>query len=294
MKKLSLSVVIILLLSAFLFTTVTADNTEKSASKYVLKYNVKKGKKFTMTGIRTNRQVQEQGGQEIVSNSESEYEYVLNMKSEKGNDIVLEMLYKNISFVSTNQMGTNSRDYSALIGKKAGFTLMQNGKTADFSGLEELPPVDIGNGLTANADYYKIVIDNLFPVMPDKAMDIGDTWTYEETIERRFLSEGGKITTKNSYTYKLLESTKKDGIDCLKLERTYTIQAEGQGQQQGLDITIEMEGEGTDTIYFAPDLGMFISLEKTEKAEGSASVPSMAMTIPMSSEVQSKQIVKFE
>lgn len=294
MKKASLSVIVSLLLSVLLFTSVIADNTIIVKEKHLLKYNLKKGGKFTLTGTREATQVQEQGGQEMVSSSKRAYEYVLDVKSMKGNGVVLEMSYKNMSYQSEGQMGTETRDYSALLGKKIEYTLLNNGLTADYVEAEKLPPVNIGSGLMADANYYKQAINNLFPVLPDKPMDIGDTWTYEETTEQKFLSDDGKITTKNSYIYKILEVAKKDGIDCIKIERTYTLKAEGNGQQQGLEILIELEGEGRDIIFFAPEHGMYLSLEKIEKTEGNATVESMGMIIPVSGEQKSTQTVKFE
>ncbi|MCP4727807.1 MAG: hypothetical protein GY863_22405 [bacterium] len=50
-----------------------------------------------------------------------------------------------------------------------------------------------------------------------------------------------------------------NGLDCLKIEMTYTHEASVEGERRGRHISEEIEGSGKETIYFAYEEGMFIS-----------------------------------
>jgi hypothetical protein len=89
-----------------------------------------------------------------------------------------------------------------------------------------------------------------------------------------------------NYTYTLIEETKFEGHDCLKIEAEYTIKMSGPLAYGGLDLELNLAGTGTDTVYFAWKKGMFLSAETRANLKGSADNEDMGVAIPMNHDIE--------
>ena len=294
MKKMVLNSLVFFLLLSIIFEPCTVGSPVKNPEKYKLKYNMKKGTRFTMTSSSTTDITQEMQGMEMNVTTKSQFEYTFEVISVNENGMKMEIVFKDRKYSSDGFAGSSTRNYSELLGKKAEFILSIDGKISGYSKLEDLPAVDIGNDLTADEAYYKDLLNDLFPVLPDKPLSIGESWTYEVESEERFLSPDGKLKTTYKYTYKILEETEKEGIKCLKIERKHTEVHEGAGVQQNIDVSVEGEGEGTEIIYFDLEKGMLLTIEKDKVVEGTASAESMGITMPYARKIKSEKNVIFK
>lgn len=264
-----------------------------SAEKgFILTYHPEAGTKFTIVSSATSEIVMDQMGTEVVVNVEGEGEdsyEVISVDNEAG--ITFELEYRERSDNVESPAGSGSTDYSELVGKKAKFVVSPLGKTSSFEGFENLPEITTALQETTNKDQYILGVKAAFPMLPEKAVKFGDTWT--ETDEQEIPASGGKFKIVSNFTYKLIEEAKKDGFDCVKIEATGAIKTTGSGETQGMSFTLEREANATEIIYFAYKKGMYISREGSSRQEGIVNFESIGMEMPQEITGKSSMIVKF-
>jgi hypothetical protein len=294
MKKAFLSISLLLLVSAAMFSLSTAAEKASAAEKlYELKYQLKPGTKFVIVSTGETESVTDQMGTEVVASitGDGEDTYtVLSADKEKGLTIELEIGERTQDISS--DMGSASTDFSELIGKKAKFVLLPNGEAADFEGFDELPEVTTGSGETLTKDLYILGVKDTFPKLPDKPVKIGDTW---KDVQGHDVPLGsGTLRSDSDYTYKLIEEVEKDGYDCLKIEVMGTDNLSGDFEQQGTPLSLERDTTTKAVLYFAYKKGMFILYEAESKAEGIIFVPSAGMEIPQTMTTKGNVVVRFK
>ncbi len=268
--------------------------TQPSGEKiYELKYQLAKGTKITMISSGELNSVMDQMGTEVVSDIFYEGEdifVVLSADKEKG--LTMEYEFGERSQDVDGPMGSDSTDFSDLIGKKVEFILLPNGKAEGFEGFDVLPEITSSTGDELNEETYILGIKTTFPLLPDGPVKIGDTWTDNQVMD---IPQGNSILKlENNLTYKLIEETEKDGFDCLKIEITGTSRLNGDFEQGGMALYIEREGTSTGTLYFAYKEGMLISLESESLDEGIINVPSVGMEIPQTNTSKGSITVRIE
>ncbi len=286
---------ILIVLVCFLISNCAVKRYEPlgSAEKgFILTYHPKAGTKFTIVSSGTSDIVMNQMGTEVVVNVEGEGEdsyEVISVDNETGITFGLE--YGERSDNVESPAGSASTDYSKLVGKKVKFVVSPLGKASSFEGFEKLPEITTALGETTNKDQYISGARATFPMLPEKPVKFGDTWT--ETDEQELPASGGTFKIVSNITYKLIEEAKKDGFDCLKIEATGTTKTTGSGEAQGMSFTLEREAQGTEIIYFAYRKGMYISREGSSKQEGIVCFESIGMEMPQEITGKSSVIVKF-
>ena len=62
----------------------------------------------------------------------------------------------------------------------------------------------------------------------------------------------------------------------------------------GLDLTFNLEGTGTETVFFAFERGMVLSIESVSLLEGAASNTDMGISFPMKHDFNNRLDVVFE
>ena len=264
-------------------------NAEKG---FVLTYHPEAGTKFTIVSSGTSEILMDQMGTEVVvdveGKGEDSYE-VISVDNETG--ITFELEYKERSDNVESPAGSASTDYSGIIGKKVKFVVSPLGKASSFEEFENLPEITTALGETTNKDQYILGVKAAFPMLPEKAVKFGDTWT--EIDEQEIPASGGKFKIVSNSTYKLIEEAKKDGFECVKIEVTSTATTTGSGETQGMSFTLEREANTTEIIYFAYKKGMYLSREGSSKQEGIVNFESIGMEMPQEITGTSSVIVKF-
>ena len=132
-------------------------------------------------------------------------------------------------------------------------------------------------GRTAPDDYLHRIC-TLFPRLPEKEVEIGDSWTAR--VEEEYPAYGGaksKITAE--YTYKILGEEKREGYDCLKIEMNYEQTTKSEGERRGRPFKYEMGGKGKEIIYFAYKEGIFISKKGNYNPDGGFNDSAMSDTV---------------
>lgn len=267
------------LIIAVIFANFAVPTLFAGEKLYELKYHVAKGTKITMISSGEVNTVMDQMGTEVVVDSYYEAEdifVILSANKKKG--LTMEYEFGERSQGVDSAMESNSTDFSELIGKKVKFILLPNGKAEGFDGFDALPEITSSGGGELNEETYILGVKTTFPRLPDKPVKIGDTWS--DTLVMDIPQGNSVLKSENNFTYKLIEETKKDGFDCLKIEMTGTSRLSGDFEQEGMLLSIEREETSTGTLYFAYKEGMLISIESESIGEGIIIVPSVGMEIP--------------
>ena len=294
MKKLYGSILMLLLLSAAMFSVGFLGPGDFQGGKlYELKYHLAAGTKFVITSTGTTESVLDQMGTEMASDIQGTGEDIYVVQSadkDKGLSIELEMGERTQDVSST--MGSDSTDFSELIGKKVKFVLLPNGEVEGFEGFEDLPEITTAGGDTLTETLYRLGVEQTFPMLPEKPVKLGDSWTDTQDIE---VPLGAYVLNSHSdTTYTLIEEVKKDGLDCLKIAVAGTEILTGDFEQQGTALTIERETTSEGFLYFAYEKGMFLSMEIESNAEGIISVIDAGIDLPQTIASKGTVSVRFE
>ncbi len=222
-----------------------------------------KGQKFILEGKDEFRRTSylpngDQTGNAIDDECEAEFTVV----SVNGAGYVLEMEFKRMFRLSINPGGRFRHDHPNLIGSKIRMRLSKDGVLSGFEELDDLPEMTSIIRRTAAAEYIHRAA-TIFPKLPEKPVGIGGTWTYTLNAARPYIFLDVDEEIKTVYTYTVVEETKMNGLNCLKIEMTYKQEARVEGERRGQPFSENIEGRGKEILYFAFEQGMFISRKGT-------------------------------
>ena len=288
MKKLLLILFVLPLFYAMII------NPGNSTLKYDLKYKYKKGTEFIISSTSSYYSTQEQQGDIAEVYKNGNFKYLIKVKEEKDNGFEIEMEYLEMKMEAERSSGLFNRDYSGFKGKNVSFLLSPSGETSGFEGFENLPEIAIENRTTFNKSQHIQEIWDIFPYLPDKEKEIGDSWTW--TYKKERTNQGGKKSTViREYTFRLIDEFKKNGFDCIKIESDYTEKETGEDLRMGsIDLKFNFEGKGKETFYFAYKEGSFIEVEGSFNRSGNVVAESYGMTIPVTEDIKYKRTIKFK
>ena len=263
-----------------------------TGQEYNLKYQLKEGTNFIITFSNELEQTIDQMGTEVVSTVKTLMENGFTVKAVQGDKgLTFEIEFKNMENTAESMMGEASADLSELIGKKVTYSLSPTGEAGDFTGLEDLPEITLATQETLGGSLYKVLLESLFPKLPENAVKIGDTWTKKD--ENTVPMPGGEMKIVTDLTYNLIEEIKLDGNDCVKIDVKSKITTKGNFEQQGTPLALEMKGEGAETFYFAYKKGIFISRDGSDNSEGNVLVEAQGIELPIINKTKTKVSVKF-
>ena len=293
-EKVSIPFLCLTVLIMAVFFVSGAVPTKSSGEKiYELKYQLDKGTKFTMMSTGDVNSVMDQMGTEVLTDIYGEAEdifVVLSSDKEKG--IVMEYEFGERSQDIDSAAGSDSTDFSELVGKKVKFVLLPNGKVEGYEGFDSLPVITTATGDDLNEETYVLGVKTTFPLLPDNPIKIGDSWADNQDLD---IPSGGSIlNSENAFTYTLIEEVEKDGFDCLKIEMKGVSKLSGNFEQSGMELFIDRETTTTGTIYFAYKEGMFVYSDAESIGEGIIDVPAAGIQIPQTLSSKGVVTVKIE
>ena len=280
-----------LIIPIILFISCGMIDIIRSKRKYELEYKLKKGSTFEITFFESDRYRREVMGNETVTNTKNEYLVRCATKSIENGGLVIEAEYAERSHMTDDPQHPGI-DFTELIGVKASFTLSSKGELSHFQGLETYPEIEIPDQQTTlKANRYQNELIRLFLPLPDEKIGIGETWIHESEYVEKVSEDDVTITLQTQYT--LLEETRKQNHDCLKINSDYTISAIGEVTQEGMKIQIDLEGKGSDTIFFDHNRGLLLSSQGQSNLSGDALIGELNITIPMNHKYTNEIKVEF-
>jgi len=257
----------------------------EAAKKYTLAYQMDKGASFTLEVARKHRNQRNVMGNDMVTNSEDLRAYRFKVKSSDKDGMTLAIEYKERTHESDDPQVQTGPDFSELTGKTAGMFLSRLGEPAAFKGFDELPVIPIPEQQDRlDESRYVSEVRDLFPYLPENPVSPGDSWS--RTVEHEERAGDAALPVVIEYTYTLIEETKIDGHDCVKIESEYTVKISGAIDAGGLELELNLAGNGEEIIYFAWKKGMLLSADSQSVIEGSADNEAMGMSIQMKHDIE--------
>jgi hypothetical protein len=265
----------------------------EAAKRYTLAYKMDKGAKFAVRVARKHRNHRIFMGNELTTNTEDLKEYAFTVKSSGEDGLKLELEYTGREHETDDTLAVMSPDFSELVGRRVQVLLSPAGVLSDFKGFDDLPEIAVPDqGEPIGELQYVNDAISLFPRLSKEPVALDGSWSdvvqYEEAVGDTTLP----LTV--NYTYTLIEETRFDGHDCLKIEGKYTFDMSGPLAAGGLDLELNVAGAGTDIIYFAWKKGMFLSSESRATMKGSADNEDMGVAIPMDHDFETITTVSLD
>ncbi len=217
----------------------------------VLKYRMPAGQvfKYHETG-----EVTESGevmGQTMKSVTKAVSTFSFRGKGLKDDNHLLEVTIDEMSINITSMQGDLSPDLKPVIGKNFDMALSPLGIEVDVSGAESVQYEFMGS--TRNlASGFKI----FFPDLPERPVEIGDTWPSNFTIADKNETTDIRIEMQGMCTLDGFETV--EGMECARVKSEYTGTILGTGNQQGAELYFSGNSKGSDIWYFAVKEGVYV------------------------------------
>lgn len=195
----------------------------------------------------------------------------------------LQVMINDISMKVTAP-GTNlTPNLSKIPGKTFEMTVTNMGEEIGLMGADKLT-YTLGEEGEQNMESE---FEHLFPDLPDKVLNPGDTWT---TTDTTFVGEKEMetmIVTQTEHTLAGYEQI--NGHECAKITSEYTSSVSGSGTKEGADFETNVEMRGKETLYFDYKLGVLVLQTSSGNGDGEIKITGKKeMTLPMSQTVTSK------
>jgi hypothetical protein len=202
-------------------------------------------------------------------------------KGLNGQDYQLGITIDSMSVSLSSPNGDLVPDMAGVNGKDFEMSLTPKGKEFDITGTESIQyEIRPGEKQSAAAGFKA-----MFPDLPDKPVEIGDTWTTSDTVTEK--TGSGEIIIILNSVNRLDGFEKIDGVDCARIAAMTTGTITGTGKQQGMDLVTKGGIEGEDIWYFAYKDGVFIKLISSGLARSTITATGpQNMVIPTTREYQ--------
>jgi hypothetical protein len=293
MKRSGVPIMFVCVLTTVIIAGCSMIGSMGGPKKYNLKYDLPEGSTFAMKISRDDHFVRNVMGNEAVMDMKDVIEYGFEVKSSSKEGLTLELEYKSRSHQTDNPQFQTDIDFSSLVGNKAGFDMSSRGELSGFTGFEKLPVIRIADQEASLGEtQYVNEIRQIFPILPDGPVGIGETWSYKHVSDEP--TEGGQVRITVDSNYTLLEEAEKDGVDCMKISAKYTVNADGKVSSGGMDFTVKGGGEGNDILYFGHKKGMFLNSEGSLVIEAIAENNDLGISVPVKHEYKTTVDVSLD
>jgi hypothetical protein len=123
-----------------------------------------------------------------------------------------------------------------------------------------------------------------FPDLPGTPVDIGDTWTTQDTVT---VEEGGiEIVIVSESVNTLAGIEPMSGMECAKITAEVTGTVSGEGESQGAQVAFNGTMSGTETWYFAHEEGVYVGRSAVMFTKSNIDVKGpQEMSFPMSQRI---------
>jgi hypothetical protein len=273
MKKSTIIKQVSLLFLLFLFlsssSALTISNGEVSGPKDPVKliYNLPKGKSLAFDNKTVVAQVMDFNGQTVNINMENSLSFKMKMVGKSGANLKLEIIIDSLSLKVDSPMGGSSdMKIKDVEGKTFNMIMSPFGKEIEYSEARKIEYITEGAGATNLSQAFS----NIFPDLPEKGVNPGDTWTKSDSITNK--TSVGQSTEIFQSVNKFEGIENIDGIECAKITSTLKGTMQTTAQNQGMDIFYSGPTQGTVTLYFAVKEGYLVKQVSVIKMSGTVDV----------------------
>ncbi|MCP4664494.1 MAG: serine hydrolase [bacterium] len=250
-------------------------------------YQPAAGRRFELVATRTGSRRQSFLGQEGGGDWQERIEYLLEVGSAAAEGLALTMEFGG----GSHEGEAGSAELSALSGRRVDMTLSPTGELSQFKRFAALPRIAIpGRAQPLDRERYINMVRQLFPRLPDRRVELGDSWTAHEVFAQS--GPGGSLEMTVDSTYTLMEKTLRDGIDCLEIDVRSVTTVRGETNLGGLVADVYGIGTGTGSVAFLPAWGMFLERASSVRLKGRLANDELGTVSTYHQEVETEIVVR--
>jgi len=269
---------LILIISGIFSTGYSQKKTEATPQKggTKLEYNYPAGKVFKYT---TNTKIVEDmdvNGQSMLVNVAISMSCQVKAIEKQAEDLKIEIKIDSMTQNVESPQGTAGGSINDVKGKVFNIVISPAGKAVDISEASKIVYTVEGSGENNLSQAFMAY----FPALPKGAVNPGDSWTTNDTIDSKSPSNSLWMPVQANYKFEGIENI--DGIDCAKISSTISGTRKMSTQSQGMgDIKTSGPFTGTQTLLFAVKEGYLIKESVTSKLTGTIEIPDQNMNFPV-------------
>lgn len=230
----------------------------------ILQYDIQKGQSLNYRRSAESIQSIEMMGQSMKTTTKTDLNYIIKGTGiDDQNNIKTRVSINDLTINTNSLQGKVSPDTSDLKEKSFGLTFSPKGKEIEFTGIDDLPKISLGQP-NAQPQSAKNYFTDLLPQLPEDNLKIGDSWT---TPVDNITQQGPlEITVKGESTSTLDGLETIQGMECVRINTRTKNRIEGAGNTMGQDIKISGDVKGSSTWYFAYRKGILVRASVEEDA----------------------------
>lgn len=184
-------------------------------------------------------------GQEMIIDIGQHLVYTSRLKNKSKNENQIHITIDTMDLFVNSPQGDINPNMDGVNNKSFNMTLSSLGSGMDVSEAESIQ-FEITPGVKRNvATAFKF----LFPRLPEKALNVGDTWSLTDTIAEKYDNEEVTMIIDGDYTLAGFETL--SGLECAMITSVISGTRSGKANQQGMDMVSDGTMQGSGTFYFA-------------------------------------------
>jgi len=276
-----LIVLFILILSITGFTLKKSESPGTNPVKLV--YSFAEGKSISYNSATAISQNMDVNGQTMNVLIDYNLGFRVKMVGKSDENLKLEITIDSLITKVDSPNGSVGGKIKDVEGKIFNMLLSPNGKEVDLNEAAKIEYTVEG----ASGGNLSTTFANIFPDLPEKAVNPGDTWIKNDSVISKTTASKTSQIFQSSNKFEGLE--KINGIECAKITSTITGTMATTAQNQGMDIFSSGPYNGTVTLYFAVKEGYFVRQEISTKMTGTIEISGpQNMTFPVVMETNGK------
>lgn len=247
----------------------------------VLEYRMVEGDVLRYETTQHSDQAMEPMGMVMETTAQKSYKFSVAPKGRDGDTYDLDITIDSMDAGVTSAQGEFSADVDSVIGKTFRMTLSRLGKELDVSDAE---PIRYGIGPQGMQSIMSDFMA-LFPDLPGMPVNIGDSWTSQDSLT--IAQNGMDVTIKTESVNTLAGVETFAGLACAKVASEVSGIVRGVGERQGAHIDFDGTITGTETWYFAHEVGLFVEISSDIFTKSTIAVSGpQEMSFPMTEKMR--------
>ncbi len=251
-----------------------------------LEYQMPEGEVFKYKSTQNADQTMEMMGMSMETTAHKLYEFTCVPQGAEGDNFDIKVTIDAMEAGIETPQADYSADTDSVLGRSFTMLVTNLGKELDVSEAEPIT-YDAGPmGSRSIRPDFAIV----FPDLPSMPVEIGDTWTTQDTLE---VNEGDidiLVTMTRVHTLSAIEPMM--GMESAVVTSVVTGIVSGAGKQGEADVAVEGTMDGTETWYFAHEKGFFVEWSSEMFSNNMINITGpQEMSFPMSEKMTFKTVL---
>ena len=233
---------------------------------FILRYNIAQDQVLNYKSTADSIQTMDLMAQSMKTSTEFNMDYnIKGAGTDDQNNLLTQVSINDFAINISSMQGEMAPDTSRLKGKSFGVTFSPIGDEIEFTGIDDLPKINLGQMTLVELSVKRYFLD-LLPYLSDEPVKVGGTWTHQKEY---IIDEGPLELTIKSETTSVLEGLETvKGMECVRIKTQGKNTIEGSGNVIGNELKYKGDTDSTTTWYFAYKKGLFVKGSAEQDADG--------------------------